>query len=390
MKTTLHNDSHADAQQTRHWSTAKQAKRVSEYCSRWKIWAVALIVTTSGVQAAVAPSGNLLPGSTLYLGTASGAVSGIENQLTTVWGPQSGSAFAVTETRASSTSGTCTTASNIVTTSDGYTGLFVGNDIVLGITGTATGTTAEATPTYVTGTWTTTGGFSVIGTSPGVWCAPNPINVLNVYISGRAKSAAFNGTAFIHAGPLASPGTYTTRGIELRIQNGNSQFSTYSGPSTLVLPGRIYVGSSECTTSFADPMVNFGTVQQNSTDTQVLGYFQSALNINCSAVADSGTGSGTAAMTLSFSGTKGRYTDTVALQGTEGQGNLAEVRGVRATGTGSCDNNPDRIQFQGQQYSVGNVGVGQTSVPLTWSLCSNGSGLKGVGTAQATATLTWP
>ncbi|WP_338628938.1 hypothetical protein [Yersinia intermedia] len=95
-------------------------------------------------------------------------------------------------------------------------------------------------------------------------------------------------------------------------------------------------------------------------------------------------------MTLSFSGTQGRYTDTVALQGTEGQGNLAEVRGVRATGTGSCDNNPDRIQFQGQQYSVGNVGVGQSSVPLTWSLCSNGSGLKGVGTAQATATLTWP
>ncbi|UNK22378.1 hypothetical protein [Yersinia intermedia] len=95
-------------------------------------------------------------------------------------------------------------------------------------------------------------------------------------------------------------------------------------------------------------------------------------------------------MTLSFSGTQGRYTDTVALQGTEGQGNLAEVRGVRATGTGSCDNNPDRIQFQGQQYSVGNVGVGQTIVPLTWSLCSNGSGLKGVGTAQATATLTWP
>ncbi|MBW5816668.1 hypothetical protein H0I54_06965 [Yersinia kristensenii] len=35
-------------------------------------------------------------------------------------------------------------------------------------------------------------------------------------------------------------------------------------------------------------------------------------------------------------------------------------------------------------------GGGQTSVPLTWLLCSNGSGLKGIGTAQATATLNYP
>lgn len=385
MKTTLHNDSHADAQQTRHWSTAKQAKRVSEYCSRWKIWASSITLCACATATTAAPV-TIPP----HFPPSSGELyrANIYGQ-STAPNPQSVGGIGMKGCHTGLiSSGNVTGFLNgdLTTTSDGaYTGYNLGNDTVLAIvSGTMKGPyTTTAGSGTATLTWATNGTSTKnVDGENRPWCMSGPAGSnFNTIIAGTTTVNAY---VVLYAGPSALPGVpLTIPALSVYRKNGNVVPLVNAGTTTVSLP-------SACTISLQNPTVNFGTVQQNALDSQILGYFQSALNINCTTINDGGSGAGTAAMTLSFSGTQGRYTDTVALQGTEGQGNLAEVRGVRATGTGSCDNNPDRIQFQGQQYSVGNVGVGQTSVPLTWSLCSNGSGLKGVGTAQATATLTWP
>ncbi|MCS5992144.1 hypothetical protein LNP02_28855 [Klebsiella variicola subsp. variicola] len=91
-----------------------------------------------------------------------------------------------------------------------------------------------------------------------------------------------------------------------------------------------------CTINLQDPTVNFGMIQQTASDTNNLGYVQSALNINCSEVIDPNTLATTVGMNISFTGTQGRYTNTLALKGTEGQGNLAEVRGSRSAESGGA------------------------------------------------------
>ncbi|EBR0232350.1 hypothetical protein DNV23_24820, partial [Salmonella enterica subsp. enterica serovar Hadar] len=119
-------------------------------------------------------------------------------------------------------------------------------------------------------------------------------------------------------------------------------------------------------------------------DNQLLAYYQSSYIVSCSSVATGDVDN----IKISFSRyAAGRYTDTVPLKDKNGNV-LADIRGIRGTGTGFCDNNPDRIQFTGQQYAVP-AAQGTHSFPLTWSLCSNNAtDVTGEGTANVTATLT--
>lgn len=380
-------------EQARHLPSGKRARRMLDYFRRGKIWTVALCLTISAGHAATSPNGSVSPGNTVRASASTTWSTATTGEYYLFAG--GGGAFSVAKATESPV-GTCgvTPTDYTSSTSDGYVGILIAPDVVLGLTGTARGSFTDrnnaatgvtgVTRTYV-GTWTNQGQFSV---TPGngtyhVWCGGTVNN--RIIVASNLTPVVYDGTWFVHAGPNAALGTYTTPGISL------SRVSADSIPATpIVLPGVIKVGlPTDCTVSLQNPTVDFGAVQQNSGVDVLLGFFQTRLNINCSLV-DGGPGMDTAAMTISFTGTTGRWTDALALQGTEGQGSLAEVRGVRATGNGSCDNTADRMQFQGQQYSIGNVGAGLTSIPLTWSLCSNGNGGTGAGTAQATVTLTWP
>lgn len=375
-------------EQTRHLPKIKQDRRISIYSSRWKILATVLCLCASAGHAATSPSGTIQAGGTIRdsADTQHSIVSlnGMDAMPTDAVGF---SVHHVGDTRGLRSCGPY--ANYTVTTSDGYVGVSIAPDVVMGLTGTAEGTytTGAGFVNRSVGSWGDKGQYSVTPSLPdstGTWCGGVVTQRVAIMPWKESNNPVFKGTYFIHAGPQASAGTYPTPRLELaRLANPQSA-------TPMVLEGTITVQDpTDCTVSLQNPTVDFGTVQQNSGIDVLLGYFPSNLNINCSLV-NGGTGTNTAAMAISFTGTSGRWTDTLALQGTEGQGTLAEVRGVRATGTGSCDNNADRIQYQGQQYSIGNVGVGLTSIPLTWSLCSTGTGGMGTGTAQATVTLTWP
>ncbi|WP_447874512.1 hypothetical protein [Serratia fonticola] len=371
----------------------RQAKWKSAHSTWWNIWAAVLCMGMPSAFAVPTPPVAISPGDT-YRASTSGtwAATGGTGVSQRYDGYLAG---AFTIRRTINENGTnfqhCSMfpADFQYQTSDGWVGIKIATDVVLGLTGTATGSYyIDSNPIInATGTWTDQGVFTV---SPPnsyslTWCGgTNSSSLQNYSEKNRLLPASFTGTVFIHAGPNAAPGTYTVPGLTLSrmINEGWS----YPSPTYLFQSGSITVTSSTvCTISLQDPSVNFGSVQQNNGDNQLLSVFPSQLNINC----DSAPGV-SKPMSISFTGLIGRYTDTLALNDTGGEGVLAEVRGVRATGTGTCDNNNDRIQFQGQQYSIGNVSGGLTSIPLTWSLCSNRTGGMGAGTAQATVTLTWP
>lgn len=408
MKTTRDNDNLADAQcldregitavatfavvnhqeiirryyeQTRGWSKVEQARRVLDYSTQWKIWAMALCLTASAGHAATSPSATLAAGDTIRgRADADGRAAVSTTQVTAY----SGAPVAFRVGLPGSPTVRCGPASEYeTTTTDGYVGIAIAPDVVMGLDGSAQGgfligTGIEAT---AVGTWGAKGHYSATspsGYGSGSWCGAVIQNTEQIKWNA-SQYPRFSGSYFIHAGPAAVPGVYSTPYITL------SRAANMPVYIDMVLPGTVTVLGNDCTVSMQNPVVDFGTVQQKSGIDALLGFFPSGLNINCS-----GTNTNTAAMEVSFTGTQGRWTDTLAVQGTEGQGTLAEIRGVRATGNGSCANEADRMQFQGQQYSIGNVGLGQTSIPLTWSLCSNGKGGLGAGTAQATVTLIWP
>lgn len=376
--------------QTKHWTKAIYASRVSAYCYRLQIGAAVLCLGMPSSFAAPTPSGAISVGATYRASTSGTWVATSGTGSANLSGYMAAS-FTIRRTNEVGTSFEhCSMypADFQYQTSDGWVGIKIATDVVLGLTGTATGSYyLDSDPIKsTTGTWSDQGVFTV--SSPNsygsTWCGGTFTAIRTYSQKNLSLPATFTGTVFIHAGPNAIPGTYAIPGLTL--SRTAVQEWVFPSPTYLLQPGSItIVPSTACTVSLQNPSVNFGVVSQSTSDNQILGFFPSQLNINCDLVIG-----GTAPMSLSFTGTQGRYTDTLALEGAGGQGALAEIRGISAVGAGYCDNNADSIQFQGQQVSIGNVGVGLTSVPLTWSLCSNGSGEMGVGTAQATATLNWP
>lgn len=376
-------------EQTRHWPRTKQVRRVLDYATRWKIWAMAICLTPTIGHAAVSVTAIIEPGATASFQTSTTSVA--KDNFPAV-GNTNGDGYATGFGIRAATStrpyylcdGFFNPQTYSGTTSDGYHGISIGPDIVLGLRGNAISTGDKGAGLYA-GVWSDRGVYSETGAdrrANALWCAGVPATPEVIYRPTSTQSFSFSGHAFVHAGPLAPPGVYNTPA--LRLHRSDNYEGTHLVPLTEA--GTITIKDSSCTVSFANPALDFGLRQQAKGVDVVLGFQQTQLDINCPYVA-----SGTAAMSVSFSGTKGRWTNTLALVGTEGQGNVAEVRGVWGTGQGACtatDNPP--IQYQGQQHSIGSVGEGLTAVPLTFTLCSNGSDLTGTGTAQATATLTWP
>lgn len=371
-------------EQTRHWSEAMRTKRVSDYCSRWKIWAITLCLTPSMVSAI-----DVRVDSTYRKSMSLNLPIYADYTYWQFGEPQHSPAFIT-----SSLTRVCPLGSIAPRldskTSDGYSGMLLAPDVVVGITGTLSGDVVTSVGTHSQSKTTLNEtGQRTSSTHPGPdlapWCAYSITGYRYTPTYTSHTDSTFVGSVFIHAGPLAEPNkTYNVPTLYFSMWPGNTNkqrlnYSLVPFASTVtVLP------PLDCTISVQDPVVNFNRVQQKNVDRTELARYASLLTVSCSA--------GPAVpMTITASGKMGRWTDTLALTASEGKVTLAEVRGsISANPTSPCHNEPTRLPFNGTAVSIGNVGGGLTTIPLTWSLCSNVSGLKGTGQAQATINLNWP
>ncbi|WP_127960192.1 hypothetical protein [Serratia microhaemolytica] len=217
------------------------------------------------------------------------------------------------------------------------------------------------------------------------WCLAARTVDRNATLTQTGGSSADIANAFIvlYIGPKAVPGTYNSPSIYLgRVFNEN-YLTLVNNSSFRVVP------ATDCSIALQDANVDFGPVNNTRTDRAVLGSFTSGLDIQCATIYNS-SGGNTIAMTLKFAGTVGRANYALSLRDT-GNVELAEVHGVRSNTTVSCNSAvTNKITFSGTNVSIGNIGAGLTSIPLTWTLCSNGALNYGNGTARATVTLSWP
>lgn len=147
--------------------------------------------------------------------------------------------------------------------------------------------------------------------------------------------------------------------------------------------------SLECTAS-APPTINFGTVNLNGVSNNgLLASKVQGIDISCTADAASAVAE---QMNISFTGD---YSDTywgrLSVKNSSGV-SMGYIRGRYLDTGGLCAGDTENeVGFDGTSGTkkINNVGVGTTHIPITWSLCSNGSGLLGDGSAQATVNIDW-
>jgi len=147
--------------------------------------------------------------------------------------------------------------------------------------------------------------------------------------------------------------------------------------------------SLECTVS-APPTINFGQV--NTSGIPNNGLLASAVQgIDISCIADNASVVAEQ-MNISFNG---EYPSThwgrLSVKNSAGVP-MGYIRGRYLDAAGLCAGDTENeVGFNGTNgiKKINNVGVGTTHIPMTWSLCSNDSGLLGDGSAQATVNINW-
>jgi len=367
-------------EQTRHWSKTKQARRVSDYRNRWKIWAVLMA-------SPVAHAASLDPGETLrtsgtwsYTKMGSGAVAGTGSDA-------AGYGFVISP-GGSSAHSLCTLATTFPMgqTTDGYTGVQIAPDVALGLTGTATGPNDTSTSIQRLATWSETGAYAPTypNYSGYTWCGRQA----RADEIKSPSTATFSGSWFIHAGPAARPGTYSYSGLLLSRLGA----STWPLPAkTVVVPaGSITVRPpTSCTVGLDAPTVKYGTVADTDVSNSSLSVQHSRLTTNCSSVHDGGTGTGRVTTSLSLLSQSGG-SQALPLQSSENL-QVAEVYARLGNySVGSCQPGSGSLDFVGTPVTLGDYAVGANVEVITWSLCSNGEKNRGNGSGSATLTVAWP
>jgi len=212
----------------------------------------------------------------------------------------------------------------------------------------------------------------------GVYSTENQLDIL-----GNVNASA-NLRAELYIGPNATPGTYNTGEISL------SMFCRTISLYPVTTGAQFTVVKAALTCNIATPpVVNFGRINiAGSANGSLLGSGDSTIDINCTTP---GAGA-TTDMKISFTGSyEGTYWGRLSLTNTSNK-TMAYIRGQYISGSATCTANSEReIGFDGSSgtKTLNNVGAGLTSVPVSWSLCSNGSQLLGDGSAQATALIEW-
>jgi len=147
--------------------------------------------------------------------------------------------------------------------------------------------------------------------------------------------------------------------------------------------------SLECTAS-APPTINFGTVNLNGVSNNgLLASKSQGIDISCSSNSEGAVAEN---MEISFVGDySSSYWGRLSVKNSSGV-SMGYIRGRYLDAEGSCAaDSQNEVGFDSTngRKTINNVGVGTTHIPITWSLCSNGSGLLGDGSAQATVNINW-
>lgn len=200
---------------------------------------------------------------------------------------------------------------------------------------------------------------------------------------GATLTGSLNGRIYI--GPNAQTGTYTIPSLEL--------FSPWNTLSwvTLITPGSVItIEKPPITCSIAPPaQVDFGVIDINgvSNSEQLLAVKNGNLSINC-------TDGEETSVRVTFSGelSNGLSRKLALKNSVDGTESAANIGGRYLNNyQGTCSSFiTDDVYFTGDNPKViNNVGVGETIIPITWSLCSNQNGSLGEGKAQATVSINW-
>ncbi|HHR6036840.1 TPA: hypothetical protein ACS70C_001201 [Providencia alcalifaciens] len=292
--------------------------------------------------------------------------------------------------------------------SDGVaTGILIAPDIIVGLTGTASGDYTPIRDTNytivtATGIWESDGTFdsSAAKTASGyTWCGgANTSNPTQLYWKkGHQYSSKFTGSWFVYIGPNAKKGTYPLKTIIL----GRGQYNN-GVATTLIDAGNItYIPPIQCTIN-TPPKIDFGKVniwewEGNTSGTpggnrkDILGSVDGNFTINCT-----GDSNANAPAKLTLKGTiQGYSNDLKMTMDATGEVAPATVRASIKSIIAPCSSGGTSFGTGGNtppsnEVNLGELTVGQHLIPYRFSLCALGEGFKsGAASASATITIDW-
>lgn len=293
--------------------------------------------------------------------------------------------------------------------SDGVaTGILIAPDIIVGLTGTASGDytpirDTNYTVVTATGIWKSDGTFdsSAAETASGyTWCGgANTSNPIQLYWKkDHQYSSSFTGSWFIYIGPNAKKGTYPLKTIIL----GRGQHTTGTG-TTLINAGNItYIPPMQCTIN-TPPIIDFGKVNiwewEGNTNGRpggrardILGSIDGNFTINCD-----GDGGKRSPAKLTLKGPMyGTYNDLKMTMDATGEVAPATVRASIKNILAPCANGGAYFGAMGTQptnvMDLGELTVGQNLIPYRFSLCATGNSPTpklGAASGSATVTIDW-
>lgn len=294
-----------------------------------------------------------------------------------------------------------------VTTLEGYTGISIASGVLLvpgnlnfqsSLLGANNSTTYAATlTTDEFGTRSVSAG-NTASYNPNRWCSTIFSNIGGVTsLSSQNSSGSGNVNWSVYVSSTAVTGTYTipplywTRAV-LYGNNGTAYVASGLNGSSVKV-----VSPMSCTIT-PPSSIAFGEINiTGGGDNQVLAYSgKKNLVVNClNGVSNPAT--------ISVTGTKGRYTDTLKMTMVDDSAKTApaEIRGFIGKGEGNwpdgiCNGSKDYdgyIAFDSslnQQIPLAdNLQPGVNNIPYSFTLCSNTGTNTGSATATATINLTW-
>ena len=187
---------------------------------------------------------------------------------------------------------------------------------------------------------------------------------------------------YVGAGGFIGTTVVNGLGVSLEYPNFTKNVNIISGSTTFINPP-----SPSCTVS-APPTIDFGSVNPiGMPGNSVLNVRTQGLNVDCASDSSSAIGS-SVYITASGAAMSG-YPRRLGLFNDSGK-LLAYLRGRTGEGAGECGGHKDELSFDSSvKNSIPDLVVGSNYIPLTWTLCSDGSEALGHGTAQATVTVNW-
>ena len=288
-----------------------------------------------------------------------------------------------------------------VTSIDGYSGIQISSGVILvpmnlSVSGAGTfsnfNNQNENKSYNSTITSNSQGIRSAIGTqsNPNLWCGTlQNINETYTHVRGNVFTSSGSVSWGVYASTTAKAGTYSIPAIFTGVSIINALKDSQWFPSKLNGSSIIVTKPLECSIS-SPTTIDFGIVNITGvSNNSLLGTKMQGLNIVCFSEDPNAV---TEKVRVSFIGEyESTYWGRLNIKNKAGKA-MGYIRGRYLNDGGSCSaDTVNEVGFNGINgiKIINNVRAGTLPIPITWSLCSNGSGLLGEGTGKATVNIDW-